>query len=313
MGACCCRASCGTRRRWELKVVVRTLDGYGRLPRWLRVLLALSWMAVLWWLTARPSGGLPLVPIHPMLTNGAHVVTFGILASLLFLAGDGDPRRRCLWAATSKLGEELRKWLPMSDILVVDSLPVPICAFKRAHFSNTPLKQQDVNGVIASWGHCETKDLGTYLGFKVHLIISEEGIPLRYAIGNADIDDREVLPLMSEHLGYSWIIGDKGYVSEQLSEQLWELDSVRLLAQKRSNQKQQYPKPVKKQLGRIRKRVESTINQLEDQFHLARVRARSHWGLYTRIGNKFAAFTLGAFLNQCLGRPLLALKDLVFA
>ena len=100
MGACCCRASCGTRRRWELKVVVRILDGYGRLPRWLRVLLALSWMAVLWWLTARPSGGLPLAPIHPMLTNGAHVVTFGILAALLFLAGDGDPRRRCLWAVS---------------------------------------------------------------------------------------------------------------------------------------------------------------------------------------------------------------------
>ncbi len=55
-------------------------------------------MAALWWLTARPSGDPPALPVHPFLTNGAHVVSFGILAALLFLASDGDLRRRCLWS-----------------------------------------------------------------------------------------------------------------------------------------------------------------------------------------------------------------------
>ncbi len=77
---------------------------YGRLPRWLRLLLALLWMAVLWWLTARPSGDLPVLPVHAVLANGAHVVSFGILAALLFLAADGDLRRRCLWSVVLTAG-----------------------------------------------------------------------------------------------------------------------------------------------------------------------------------------------------------------
>lgn len=95
--------------------------------------------------------------------------------------------------------------------------------------------------------------------------------------------------------------------------QLWEIDSVVLLAQKRNNQKCQYPDDVKQAQNRVRKRIESTIAQLEDQLHLSRVRARNHWGLLTRLIDKFSAFSLAALLNHALGRPLSALKGLAFA
>jgi VanZ family protein len=76
----------------------RVLDGYCRLSRWLRVALAVLWMAVLWWLTDRPSADLPVMPVNAMVMNGAHVVAFGILAALLFLAGGGRLPPRCLWS-----------------------------------------------------------------------------------------------------------------------------------------------------------------------------------------------------------------------
>ena len=62
-----------------------------------------------------------------------------------------------------------------------------------------------------------------------------------------------------------------------------------------------------------RRRIETTLNQLTQQFSVGRVRARTHWGFSTRMSNKFGACLLGAFLNQCLGRPLMKLKDLVLA
>ena len=166
---------------------------------------------------------------------------------------------------------------------------------------------------MAVYGHCPTKGLGTFLGFRVHLLISYEGIPLGYAIANADIDDRDVLWVMSATGDYRLIIGDKGYVSEPLNDALLEIDGVTLLAVRRENQKRQYTPQLKRCISRVRKRVETTINQLEDQFNLCRVRARNHWGVLTRVIDKLSGFSLGAFLNSCLGRPLVALKDLVFA
>lgn len=222
-------------------------------------------------------------------------------------------RRRNLWKVTDFLRQRILGMLPSDDILLVDSLPVPICDFKRAYFSKSPLKTEALNGLQATYGHCATKNLGTFLGFRVHLLLSQEGLPLTFVVANADIDDRDVLPQMIESFLNTIVIGDKGYVSDPLRQELKVTYGIDLLAQKRSNQKNPYPPWVKRTINRLRKRIEVSINQLEDQFHLAKVRARTHWGLLTRISDKFAAFTLGAFLNRCLGRPLLALKALAFA
>ena len=51
----------------------------------------------------------------------------------------------------------------------------------------------------------------------------------------------------------------------------------------------------------------------KNQFGISRVRARGHWGLMTRMSNKFGASLLGVFLNYCLGQPLMKLKDLLIA
>ena len=222
-------------------------------------------------------------------------------------------RRRDLWKVTDMLRQRLLECLPYGDILIVDSLPVPICDFKRAYFSKSQLKMGYVNGLRATYGHCATKDLGTFLGFRVHLIVSQQGLPLTFVVANADIDDREVLPQMIADFLNTIIIGDKGYVSEPLRQELRREYGIHLLAQKRSNQKNPYPPHLRRTINRLRKRVEVTNNQLTDQFNLSRVRARTHWGMLTRISDKFAAFTLGAFINQLSGRPMLALKSLAFA
>ena len=35
----------------------------------------------------------------------------------------------------------------------------------------------------------------------------------------------------------------------------------------------------------MRRRIETTIGQLTEQFHVSRVRALKHWGLLTRMSN----------------------------
>ena len=128
-------------------------------------------------------------------------------------------------------------------------------------------------------------------------------------MANADIDERDVLWVMSEKGDYRLIIADKGCVLAPLSEMLLELNENRSLAAKRTNQKTQYTPQLRRNLNRVRRRIETTINQFEDQFHLCRVRARRHWGMLTRIIHKLAGFSLAALFSRSLGCPLTEIKD----
>ena len=49
---------------------------------------------------------------------------------------------------------------------------------------------------------------------------------------------------------------------------------------------------------------------LADQFKLETTRARSTWGVMTRIAAKLLAFNLSVSMNKLLGRPPLAVKPL---
>lgn len=222
-------------------------------------------------------------------------------------------RRRNLSGASEALHRVLADFFPPTEVFIVDSFPIPISDFKRAKSSRSDLKWADASGTLATYGMCATKGLGTFLGFRGHLITTGIGVPVDFAIASADIDDREVIPLLCERGGYRVVLGDKGYISGPLQDELLKTENTCLLPTLRSNQKQQYPEDFRKLQVGVRRRIETTIGQLTEQFGVARVRVRTQWGLQTRMSNKFGACLLGAFLNLCLGRPLMKLRDLVLA
>lgn len=223
-------------------------------------------------------------------------------------------RRRNLSTASEVIRRALTDFLPKTDVFIVDSFPIPVCDFKRAkETSKSDLKWADGTGTLATYGHCATKSLGTFFGFRGTLITTAIGVPVDFAIASADIDDRAVLPYFLERGEYPIVLGDKGYISQHLQAELMATEGTVLLPTLRRNQKQQYPERFRKLQVRMRRRIETTIGQLIDQFHISRVRALKHWGLLTRMSNKFGSCLLGVFVNQCLGRPLMKLKDLVLA
>ena len=222
-------------------------------------------------------------------------------------------RRRNLSIASEVIRRALTQYFPKTDVFIVDSFPIPICDFKRAKASKSDFKWADATGIIATYGNCATKSLGTFFGFRGSLITTLDGLPVDFAIASADTDDREVLALLSERGRYPMILGDKGYISQQLQRELLETEDMLLLPTLRRNQKRQYPQAFRRLQVRLRRRIETTLSQLTGQFHVCRVRAQTHWGFQTRMSNKLGACLLGAFVNQCLGHPLMKLKDLVLA
>ena len=225
-------------------------------------------------------------------------------------------RRRNLSTASEVLRQALTVYFSkQTDVFLVDSFPITVCDFKRAKLSKSDLKWADASGTLATYGHWVLHEKSrNVLWFSGHLITTADGVPVDFAIASeTDREDRDVLRVLSQGGRYPIMLGDKGYVSEQLHKELLETENICLLATRRSNQRQQYPENFRKLQVRLRRRIETTLNQLTQQFSVACVRARTHWGLQTRMSNKFGACLLGAFLNQCLGRPLMKLKDLVLA
>ena len=192
------------------------------------------------------------------------------------------------------------------DYYIVDSFPLEVCKFGRAHFCRS-FKSDG-----ADYGKCPSKK-ETYFGFKVHALITLDGFITAFDITPASTDDREGLrDLMGEEYALS-VIGDKGYVGEQLREDM-QNQNICLLALKRNNSKVQWSKPFRQMIFKFRRRVETVFSQLSQQLKAERVLAKTFRGLCTRLVNKVLAYDLSLLINKLFysQQPLACIKHLVF-
>ena len=194
------------------------------------------------------------------------------------------------------------------DILIIDSFPLPVCQFGRAYFSKT------FKFCGASYGYCPSKKM-TYFGYKVHVLCTIDGTIVNFVVTSANIDDREVVwELIKDNKHHLFLIGDKGYISPQLAEELLNEKGVNLIYMKKRNAKNQYPKAFRRLIFKIRRRVETSISQLTEQLNIERAKAKSLWGLIARLETKILAFNTCLFVNQLLGKveDVARIKGLVF-
>lgn len=70
----------------------------------------------------------------------------------------------------------------------------------------------------AAYGYCATKN-EKYYGFKGHLIVSLSGVATHFTVTRANVDERDVLPELIEHVG-GLMIADKGLNRPELKDLL---------------------------------------------------------------------------------------------
>ena len=172
---------------------------------------------------------------------------------------------------------------------IIDSFPLTISKFGRAFFSKL-FKD------IATYGYCASKK-EKYFGFKVHVVTDLNGNPYDYVLTSANVDDREAVFELADLVEIDILFGDKGYVGKFI-EDLWREKGVKLYALKRSNCKNSLPKEFRNQISHLRRRIESTFNQLNEHFDIERVRSKSLLGLQTSLEIKFLCFNIITYLNN---------------
>jgi hypothetical protein len=218
-------------------------------------------------------------------------------------------RRRNLAQAINLIRRHLLQRLDLrwDRHCIIDSLPVPAVAFHLV-----PSSTGDWKAYGARFGRVSSKQQ-TIFGYKLHLLISLNGMILDFELAPANATDLEVgEELLAQHTDLT-VLGDKGYVSASVAECLLRHNRLRLLTLRRKNQKKQLHPAVTKIINRIRQLIETVNGQLTEQFNIEKNHAHSFYGLCARLYTKLTAHTLCIYINRLLGQDnVLQIKPLAF-
>jgi hypothetical protein len=189
-----------------------------------------------------------------------------------------------------------------STVMVVDSIPVPVIkmarektfrAFKKS-FETAPAK--GYSAVNRGW----------FIGYKLHVIIFDNGVVQQSGITKGNVHDINFLKGIKKLPFKKLLLGDKAYRSHPLQMDLFEKHRVKLKVPFRMNQ-HEYKRHPKKYRAK-RQMVETFFGQMCDQLNLKRNYAKSYEGLVTRLTSKLFSMSVLHWMNYQNGRKLSQIK-----
>lgn len=138
------------------------------------------------------------------------------------------------------------------------------------------------------------------MGYKLHLVVTLEGLVTDYILTSANIDDREATWDLPDKFIFHTFFGDKGYTGANFASALKIEKGITMLPLKKDNDKSQFSKTLRQLIFKQRRRVETSASQLTEQLNIETVKAKSLWRLITRINTKILAFNLCFYINDVI-------------
>ena len=168
-----------------------------------------------------------------------------------------------------------------SGISFVDSTRLRVCDNRRI----------SSHRVFLSEAGCSKTSMGWFYGFKLHLVINEQGEILDVELTPGNTDDRRPLPKFAEGL-HGNLYADRGYISKDLREQL-RAQGINLVYKVRKNMKPLDLSVSDEVLLRKRMLIESVIRELKTQTQLEHSRKpRSFENFQVNVFSALIAYQL---------------------
>ena len=150
-----------------------------------------------------------------------------------------------------------------SGISFIDSMPIAVCHNRRIH-------SHQVFDETAERGK---NSVGWFYGFKLHLIVNDEGELLAVQLTAGNVDDRTPVPKLVKDL-FGKLFGDKGYISQKLFDLLF-ADGIQFVTKIRKNMKNKLMPVFDKLMLRKRAIIETIYDQLKNISQIEHTRHRS--------------------------------------
>ena len=213
-------------------------------------------------------------------------------------------RRRRLSAVVNLIRQSLLKILDLAQDrqCIIDSLPVPVVQFHLVPGTMASSAGAHWKEHQASFGKVASRKQ-TIFGYKLHLLITGSGVILDFLLAPANVTDLAAgHELLSGHHAMD-VVGDKGYISAFVADELRQFNQVHLMTEYRQNQHRQLSSSASRILMSFRQLIETVNAQLNSQFRIETNHAHSFSGLCARLYAKLTAHTLSVFINRLLGNP----------
>ena len=173
---------------------------------------------------------------------------------------------------------QTRKGQP-TGLQFIDSLPIRVCHNRR-------IASHRVFAGLAQRGK---GSMGWFYGFKLHLVINEQGEVLGVTLTPGQVDDRRPVRKLVREL-WGKLFGDRGYLSQELFEQLWG-QGLQLITKLKRNMKNRLMPLLDKVLLRKRALIECVNDQLKNISQIEHTRHRSATNGIVNIVAAVVAYT----------------------
>ena len=151
-----------------------------------------------------------------------------------------------------------------TGISFVDSTALAVC-------KNPRIGQHRVFALDAARGKTS---VGWFYGFKLHLVVNDRGEVLAFCLTPGNMDDRRPVPRLVRRL-FGKLFGDRGYISQDLAEELLLTQGVQLITKLRKNLHTRVLHVADKLLLRKRALIESIVDELKNVCQIEHSRHRS--------------------------------------
>ncbi len=150
-----------------------------------------------------------------------------------------------------------------SGVSFVDSTSLAVCHQKR-------IQSHRVFKGLAKRGKT-TK--GWFYGFKLHIVVNENGELLSFLLTPGNVSDLVVLPDLTKGL-FGKLFGDKGYISQEMFEKLFS-KGIKLITKLRAKMRNKFMHVIDKVLLKKRGLIECIVGQLKYICQIEHSRHRS--------------------------------------
>lgn len=217
-----------------------------------------------------------------------HTVEFPLLGSVTRVTFVRQAAN--LWRIKEKLWQALLRHIQYDPaISIIDSFPLPVARFGRAHRAKR-LREW------SAWGYDDTLRQRFY-GLRAHVRVCWPGVIVGLALHPANLHDRWVAEDM-QPLCPGWLLGDGNYWSPLLFDDL-QARGIQLVAPRKSSVRRRHPWP--RWLIHTRRRIETVIGQLAERYAGKHLWVHDTWHLRSSWLRKILSHTFAVFLCQLCG------------